>query len=575
MSDAPSTASNEGLRVLVVDDNRTNRLVLRALLQREGYDVLFAENGQQSIEVFEAESPDLILMDVMMPVMDGFEATQRIKAQAGELFVPIIIVTALTDEESLVKGISVGADDFLSKPYNQTILKAKIEALMRTRALYSTQIRQKQELTYHQQRIEEEQRVAKRMFSNIVHTGALEEAHIEFSISPMAIFNGDLLLAARTPSGALHVMLGDFTGHGLSASIGAMPASEIFYGMTAKGFGIGDIVAELNKKLRSILPPGLFLAAAVMEINYATSSLTVWSGGLPDIYLYHPERGVDYRIESAHVPLGILSAEQFDRGVEMREVDTDQYLFMYTDGVIEAENPAGEFFSQERLDTYFDGSSLPMSPNMVSTIQRAMDDFSEGTEQDDDITMIQVACQEPEENAAEGAYAVEHASKAPAQWNFSFDMGPEVLRTLDTLPILVQVLMEVQGLYDHRERLYTVLTELYSNALEHGLLRLDSGMKATPDGFMNYYTERESRLAALEDGSISIRFRHTPDGNGGRLELEMEDSGPGFDLKKPGKSLEENTGHSGRGIPLVTSLCESLEYNESGNRVMAVYCWEA
>jgi hypothetical protein len=91
----------------------------------------------------------------------------------------------------------------------------------------------------------------------------LQAPHIQYLLSLMALFSGDVLLAAPTLSGGLQVMLGDFTGHGLPAAIGAIPVSDIFYAMTAKGFSIGDIVAELNQKLRTILPTGLFCAACL------------------------------------------------------------------------------------------------------------------------------------------------------------------------------------------------------------------------------------------------------------------------------------------------------------------------
>ena len=129
-------ASSTPFTVLIADDDRINRMVLHAMLQKDGHTVYVAENGQEAVTLFEQHQPDLVLMDVMMPYMDGYEATSRIKALTGERFVPVIFLTAMTDAQALVHCVECGGDDFLHKPYKHAILKAKIAALERVRQLY-------------------------------------------------------------------------------------------------------------------------------------------------------------------------------------------------------------------------------------------------------------------------------------------------------------------------------------------------------------------------------------------------------------------------------------------------------
>jgi two-component system, HptB-dependent secretion and biofilm response regulator len=133
--------------------------------------------------------------------------------------------------------------------------------------------------------------------------------------------------------------------------------------------------------------------------------------------------------------------------------------------------------------------------------------------------------------------------------------------------------MALQGLHAHRERLYTILAELFANALEHGLLGLDSALKHTPQGFVAYYIARERSLAALEHGWINIALTHTAMGTAGQLTLRIEDSGPGFEYQRCQPDLAANRTHSGRGIPLVRALCQALTYHGAGNCVEAVYVW--
>jgi two-component system cell cycle response regulator len=118
-------------RVLVVDDILPNVKLLEAKLTSEYYDVLTATNGKEALEKVAAESPDLVLLDVMMPGMDGFEVCTRIKQDPKLAHIPVVMVTALTDTEDKVRGLESGADDFLSKPINDTALMARVRSLVR------------------------------------------------------------------------------------------------------------------------------------------------------------------------------------------------------------------------------------------------------------------------------------------------------------------------------------------------------------------------------------------------------------------------------------------------------------
>ncbi len=119
------------MKVLAVDDNRTNLHILQVFLKKLGHDVILAENGEEALRRFETQAPDLILLDIMMPVMDGFEAARRIKAMTRERWTPIIFLSALNRDENLVEGLDAGADDYLTKPINFVVLEAKLRSMQR------------------------------------------------------------------------------------------------------------------------------------------------------------------------------------------------------------------------------------------------------------------------------------------------------------------------------------------------------------------------------------------------------------------------------------------------------------
>jgi class 3 adenylate cyclase/CheY-like chemotaxis protein len=133
-------------KVLVVDDVAKNVKLLSDLLQVKGYATVTAESGQQALAQLAAEKPDLILLDVMMPGMSGYEVCQAIRADPAHAMLPVVLVTALDPAQERARGLEAGADDFLSKPVNQAELLARVRSLLRVKTLYDEVQRQKAEL---------------------------------------------------------------------------------------------------------------------------------------------------------------------------------------------------------------------------------------------------------------------------------------------------------------------------------------------------------------------------------------------------------------------------------------------
>ena len=121
-------------RLLVVDDNAQNVELVTALMQVEGYEVVAAANGLEALDKVAALSPDVILLDVMMPKLDGYEVCRRLKAQPATRLVPIVMLTAMGAEDARIRGIEAGADDFITKPFSRAELKARIRSLIQLKA---------------------------------------------------------------------------------------------------------------------------------------------------------------------------------------------------------------------------------------------------------------------------------------------------------------------------------------------------------------------------------------------------------------------------------------------------------
>ncbi|AZF06576.1 fused response regulator/phosphatase [Pseudomonas sp. R5-89-07] len=562
----------EPLTILIAEDSAADLLLLSTIIRRQGHQVLTARNGVEATEVFALERPQLVLMDALMPVMDGFEAARQIKQLAGEALVPIIFLTSLRESEALAQCLDAGGDDFLPKPYNPLILAAKINAMDRLRRLQATVLQQRDLIARHHDYLLHEQRAAKAVFDKVAHSGCINAApNIRYLQSPYALFNGDLLLAAYTPSGDMHVLLGDFTGHGLPAAIGAMPLAEVFYGMTAKGYGLTQILREMNAKLKRILPVDMFCCATLLCLSPQRRVVEVWNGGMPEGYVHDVATGQRTALISRHLPLGVLSARAFDDSTEVWPMALGDRVFLLSDGVLDTADANEQLFGAERLQQVFAANREP--DRLFEDIEQALAAFRGRAR--DDVSMVEITLQADQPlRAAEPMYT-DSGQSCPLDWSVSFEFRAQTLKSYNPLPYLLQLLLEVHGLREQGGALYSVMAELYSNALEHGVLGLDSQLKRDAQGFAQYYQQRNERLANLSHGYIRVHVQVEPTVTGGRLTLRIEDSGLGFDVDQVLARPLDIDRLSGRGLSLVRQLSSDVRWSDGGRSVCVEFCWKA
>ena len=557
------------LQVLIAEDGAADRLLLAQIVRRQGHQVLTAENGAEAVALFRQHRPQLVLLDALMPIMDGFEAARQIKALAGETLVPIIFLTSLSEEQALVRCLEAGGDDFIAKPYSAVILAAKIGAMERLHRLQAKVLEQRDEIALHHQHLLNEQRVAKAVFDKVAHTGCLQAPNIRYLQSPFALFNGDLLLAAYTPSGDMHVLLGDFTGHGLPAAVGAMPLAEAFYGMTGKGYGLAQTLREMNAKLKRILPVDMFCCALLLNISYQRGTVEFWGGGMPDGYQLASSGELLATLPSTQLPLGVLAPQRFDERTQVMPLAPGERLLLLSDGVIETSNAGGQLFGVERLQQVI---ALNRTPALLfEELLQALQAF--GGRARDDVSLCDIRMLEPAADLPANAGHADRGRSSPLDWSLGFELRGETLRWVNPVPQLLQLLQEIHGLRPLAGQLHSVFAELYTNALEHGVLGLDSALKGDAAGFSEFYRLRGERLAQQVDGYIRIDLKVEPWERGGRLIIEIRDSGVGFDVEQVLARLPRQDAFSGRGIHLVRRLSQDAQWIEGGRCAKVEVLW--
>ena len=329
------------LKILVVDDMPTNVLVVQLALQKAGYEVIVATTGEEAIQRFSAESPDVILMDVMMPGMDGMEATRRIRKLSGSRWVPIIYLSALTSGEGIIAGLEAGGDDYLPKPVDLRMLFAKMRAMRRIALM------QRDLAAYHVSS-EQEQKLAERLMARMLSAHSVDDARIRASLWPATRFSGDMVLLRQSCSGDIYVLLADNMGHGLAAALPALPLSQLFASMSDAGFTLSAMAQRMNAEIRKLLPVGHFVAAALVRIDWNNRLLEIRNGGLPGILAIGKD-GVTKRFDSTRFAFGVVDGDEFDAGTEVWQWTQPHTLLMFSDGLTEAENAEGRCLAEEEI----------------------------------------------------------------------------------------------------------------------------------------------------------------------------------------------------------------------------------
>jgi two-component system, HptB-dependent secretion and biofilm response regulator len=432
-------------------------------------------------------------------------------------------------------------------------------------------LRAQTELQNLHQADEDEQRIAAHLMQQLARLDTLCDPLLDYWIQPARNLSGDMVAAARTPGGVLHVMLADGTGHGLAASLNVLPIVDPFYEMTQRGCSVGTIVTELNTKLNHLLPIGRFVAATVIAYDPFERLIEVWTGGVPAPFVLDNAGRLIYEFANLNVPLGVARGSAFDPRTQLLHFDKPCRVIICSDGATEAERSDGTPFGRDRLIQALRNRT---GEDPFGDLKSSLNAHLGGNIANDDISIVSVSCvRETTEDVTKGGANDEALGPtADGGWTLKTVLTAEELKYVNAVPLLLGFIQQFQGMQSHSTQIFLVLSELFNNALDHGLLGLDSRLKEQPGGMEHYLDVRTRRLAKLRSGSIEIAVRMTTQDSRAAFEIRIKDSGPGFDYQRllAGDSGITLAPH-GRGITLIRSLCESVEYRGCGNEVKAQY----
>jgi CheY-like chemotaxis protein len=543
------------LRILVAEDDPVLRAVTGGVLRAEGFTVLESVDGQEAWETFRKERPDMVLTDFDMPRMDGLSLIRAIRSEAGASLVPIIMFTGGGRKGLLQESLDAGAIEFLTKPFSPDELRCRVKAIGEIVSLH-------QDLAEAKAKDDEELAITKHVLMRLLEPGAqTQPAHFFMETLATQRINGDACSYRAGLPDVHYGLVCDATGHGLTAGVSTIPVLEAFATMASRDIPLESIYAEVNRKLRMMMPTGRFVCLTLLRLDEGNGQLSVLNAGMPDVGLARLGHEGHRLISSRNLPAGVISTPG-TIVVEDFEVAPGDRLLACSDGVLDL---LGDEFVTNLLDRGMGTGFQEHLEQLRATLDRHLgnaelhDDASYALWEVGAPTlrpfMLRARSEAIPDNLIPGL-------------SFEMGMDPRMHQIRDILPH-VTTLLGYEHLAPADGRILALLlTEALTNAVDHGVLGISSDLKET--GFELYEQERRERLAALREGKVrlGLKLAHDPLDHRVRLvEVEVEDSGPGFDWRTVMNRDPEFNRPSGRGLTLLQALARDLAFNEVGNRM--------
>ena len=393
--------SLESGRLLVVDDNEMNRDMLSRRLTRKGHTVKVAEGGAQALEMIEEADFDVVLLDIMMPGIDGYETLERIRADCDSGDLPVIMATAKDQSEDVVAALKLGANDYVTKPFDFPVVLARVQTQLQLK-------RSRQALAHAHGRMKKDLEAAARIQAAFLPTTAVVEAdglRCAWRYVPCDELAGDTLGIVPLDEKRVGVYVVDVSGHGvpsallsvsLSRLLSAEPAASVLWtqdvGATEPRIATPvEVMNELYRRFPYDMQTGQYFTMIYAVVDLENRKLTYASAGHEPMIVIGPNREPEYG-SSTGQPIALVPAIIMKSTYEERTVDIGpgDRIYLYSDGIPEARDAEGEQYSNDRLTEKLVellGSDLDEGLPVILETVRA---WQGGPHFDDDVTIVGV-----------------------------------------------------------------------------------------------------------------------------------------------------------------------------------------
>ena len=515
--------------VLAVDDTPENLDVVKGILAND-YTVKAAINGQMALKIVEKSPPDIILLDIMMPGISGYEVCQHLKADPSTRDIPVIFLTAMEQTTDEAKGFELGAADYITKPVNPPILEARVKTHLALKFAMDDLQSAYAVIKQQKDRMQEELNVGRDIQMSMLPVEFppfpdRTEFDLHALLKPAREVGGDFYDYFFVSDDEICLIVGDVSGKGVPAALFMAVTKTMLKTSTIDDASPASIMTRVNDELSEDNPASMFVTVFLALVNVRTGEFRYCNAGHNPPYVLHKSQPITC-LDSRHGPIiGAMPGIAFkeDKG-QLAEHDT---LYVFTDGVTEAMDVEGNLYSEQRLEEFFSGLGPATSKAITDASLQEIEEYALGAEQSDDITILAFQF-----NQSKGDMASQVLELTAAA-----DLS-EIQRVNDRVESFCREAGLPPGI---SQKLGIILDDLLNNTISYGF---------------NDEAEHE----------IEIRIEHAD----GRLVIKVSDDGipfNPFDQVGPDTTLSvEERKIGGLGVLLVKEMTNSQAYQRLSNR---------
>ena len=386
------TVPQNGPALLVVDDNEDNRYTLTRRLNKEGYrNLCTANDGRAALDILKAQPFDLVLLDIMMPELNGYEVLEQMKASPALRDVPVIMISALSEIDSVIRCIELGAEDYLSKPFNPTLLRARVGATLEKKRL-------RDEVRASLVRLEEELDAARKMQLGMlpsVFPACTPERPVEVHALMEAAreVGGDLYDCFYASEHRFCFLVGDVSGKGAPAAMFMARtrslvrlAIELSVQLGAAPLDPAHIAEVVNRELCQNNDDRMFVTLFLGLLDTRTGVLACTNAGHPQPHVLRASGQVAIMDCKPEIPLGVRSKSSYQTVTVT--IGPGDAVFVVSDGVVEAMNEQGELYTIERLNADLSDAAGTCAADLVRKVAHNVNIFTGTAPKADDVTAL-------------------------------------------------------------------------------------------------------------------------------------------------------------------------------------------
>jgi len=367
-------------RILIVDDAKTNIDILVEAL-RDEYKLSVAVDGTAALRSVEKSPPDLVLLDIVMPGLDGYEVCRQLRAQESTRELPVMFLSSLEDVKDKTRGFEVGGNDYLTKPFEVLEVKARVRSLLKAKA-YADAIREA---------MARDLRIAREIQMGILPADLAEvtsgtDLDVHAIIEPAQKVGGDLYEVLRASDDRIVVALGDVSGKGIPAALFMAVTVTILRTLARHIADPAEILRRLNDELAKQNPRGMFVTMQCLVFDFEHRHVSCAGAGHHQLAIISPGRPPRLACPSSGRPAGLMASNPIER--ETFPLEPGETFVLFSDGVSEAMNAAEDFYGDERLLMTLSASAQTPAADTVATLLADVRAFAGGAKQSDDITIL-------------------------------------------------------------------------------------------------------------------------------------------------------------------------------------------